>query len=279
MARLFPTRLFFLALLLAAPAARGGDEDLVEPKKQVLEEKIPEDTAVPKEPEAPPPAADNESDKNPDFEEIKPKAAEVPAEEAKKTAEETPKMVETEDAELPPPVKRLEALPPPVPRKPAPPYDGDRNIDYSRLDDTVEASEVGRGVLPPALGFRGYRPNMIAVGGGDRVPGFGGIVEYSWNRIGAGLIASYHSEKGQDRTVQGFGVFGAYGLYRWLPFDMSPYFLLGLEAGAQTNEPFGGMLGLGAEARIYSGWTLLIGWTYHSVMERGYFGGAIGWSF
>jgi hypothetical protein len=266
--------LLFLVFLLAAPLARGGDEDAPEPKKQV-EEKIPEDTVVPKEPEAPPPAADNESDKSPDYEEIKPKAAE----EATPKAEVTSKAVELEDAELPPPVKRLEALPPPVPRKPAPPYDGDRNIDYSRLDDTVEAVEAGRGVLPPAVGFRGYRPNMIAVGGGDRVPGFGGMVEYSWNRIGAGLLASYHSEKGQDRTVQGFGVFGAYGLYRWLPFDMSPYFLLGLEAGDQTDEPFGGMLGLGAEARIYSGWTLLIGWTYHSVMERGYFGGAIGWSF
>ncbi|MGG2334415.1 hypothetical protein, partial [Salmonella enterica] len=67
------------------------------------------------------------------------------------------------------------------------PKDLDENIDYSRLDDGVEALDPGRGVLAPALGFRGYRPNMVAVGGGDRVPGFGGIIEYSWNRIGAEL--------------------------------------------------------------------------------------------
>jgi hypothetical protein len=259
------------ALFLASAPARAGDEDLPEPKRQA-EEKIPPDTLLPKEPEAPAPMPDAESDKSPDFQEIKPKEPEI----AEAPPEDTQKPVDTEEAELPPPVKRALPEPPTAPRRP---WDPDRNVDYSRLDDSVEALDASRGVLAPALGFRGYRPNMVALGGGDRVPGFGGMVEYSWNRIGAGILGSYHSEKGQDPNVKGFGIFGLYGLYRWLPFDVSPYILIGLEAGGQTNETMGGMLGLGVEARIYSGWTVLVGWTYHSVMEQGYFGGALGWSF
>lgn len=278
---LFSLLALLVALTLAGSLAHAGDEDMPEPKKQV-EEKIPEDTVAPQEPEAPSPMPDAESEKSPDFQEVKPKVpegmTEAPGEEAPKAAT-TQKPVELEEAELPPPSQSAEARPAPPPRKPAPPFDADRNIDYTRLDDTVEPLEAGRGVLAPALGFRGYRPNMVAVGGGDRVPGFGGMVEYNWNRIGAGILGSYKSEKGQDATVQGFGIFGLYGLYRWLPFDVSPYILLGLEAGDLTDESTGGMLGLGVEARIYSGWTVLVGWTYHSVMERGYFGGALGWSF
>ncbi|MGZ3651807.1 MAG: hypothetical protein ACXVB9_15555 [Bdellovibrionota bacterium] len=244
MARLPLFSVLGLAAMLAlgpAPRARAGDEDVKEAKKKA-EEKTPEDTALPQDVEAPEMSVGDGAEPTPDYEEVKP---------------ETPSR----------PVRVYKE------------WDPDGNVDYSRLDDTVEPLDAGRGVLAPALGFRGYRPSMIAIGGGDRVPGFGGMVEYSWNRIGAGLSASYRSTKGEDPNVVGYNIVGLYGLYRWLPFDMSPYFLLGLEAGRATAEPVGGMLGLGAEARIYSGYTVLLGWTYHSTVERGFFGGAFGWSF
>ena len=237
--------LLSIAALLAlgsAPHARAGDEDVKEAKKK-MQEKTPEDTAILKDVEAPELSVGDNEEPLPDYQEIKPNSATVLRPKAWKER------------------------------------DPDENVDYSRLDDTVEASDPGHGVLAPALGFRGYRPSMMAFGGGDRVPGFGGMLEYSWNRIGAGICASYRSTKGEDSVVVGYGIAGLYGLYRWLPFDISPYFLLGVEAGSATDESVGGMLGLGVEARIYSGWTALLGWTYHSTVERGFLGGAIGWSF
>lgn len=236
-------RLFVLfLLLLAAPLAHAGDEDERATKKPV-EAATPIDTAIPKDVEAPAPTVGETIEPAPDFEEQKPETTS------------------------------------PAPRKNGKALNLDENVDYSRLLDTVEPYDPPQGVLAPALGFRGYRPNLVAAGGGDRLPGFGALVEYSWNRIGIGACASYRSTKGEDATVKGYGIAGLYGLYRWLPFDMSPYFLMGLEAGSLTDEPVGGMLGLGVETKIYSGWTLLFGWTYHSVVHRGFLGGAFGWSF
>lgn len=229
-------------LLLAVPPARAGDEDVAPPEKKV-EQKTPEDTALPKDVDAPEMSVGEEPEAAPDYQEIE------------------------------------AAKPAPPPRKAWQRHRPDDNIDYSRLLDTIETSDAGRGVLPPALGFRGYRPSMIAVGMDDRTPGFGGMIEYNWNRVGAGICASYRSTKGQDPKVAAYGIAGVYGLYRWLPFDMSPYFLLGLEAGSATDESTGGMLGLGIETRIYSGWTGLLGWTFHSTIHHGFLGGAIGWSF
>jgi hypothetical protein len=246
-----------------ATQARAGDEDMPEPKKPV-EEKIPEDKPIPKEPEEPEMTTGPEP--TPDFEEVKPKG----------------KPPVDEEAGMPEVPKEPEELEPPTPRphRPVTVYEPDKNIDYSRLLDSVETLDPGRGVLAPALGFRGYRPSMIAVGYGDRTPGYGGMVEYSWNRIGAGVAWSYHSGNVQtDPNAVNSSLLGLYGLYRWLPFDMSPYFLLGIEGGWQTDEFFGGQLGGGVEWRIYSGWTLLLGWTFHSTMHNGYMGGAIGWSF
>jgi hypothetical protein len=220
----------------------GGEEG--KDKKPKQEQKAPEDTELPIEPETIDPSLTEAQEPPPVFEEVE---------------------------EVPPKPKKARAV-----------YlekDLDENIDYSRLIDLVETAEAPRGVLPPALGFRGYRPSMVAVGGGDRVPGFGAMVEYSWNRIGWGVFASYRNAKGQDLFVESYGIMGTYGLYRWLPWDVSPYFLMGLEVGNQTAEVLGGLTGLGVEARIFSGWTLLLGWTHHSTVRRGFFGGALGWSF
>lgn len=229
-----------ICLFGSAPAHASGEEDTKKPKKEA---KAPEDTELPKEPETIDPSLSEVEPPSPTFEE--PAAAPAPLRKRPVYVEE----------------------------------DLDRNVDYSKLLDTVEVGDLGRGVLAPALGFRGYRPSMIAAGGGDRVPGFGAMVEYSWNRIGLGAFACYRNTKGEDITTTAYGMTGLYGLYRWLPWDISPYFLLGIEVGNATIEPFGGLTGVGVEARIYSGWTLLVGWTHHSTVRRGFLGGALGWSF
>ncbi len=221
--------------------ALAGDEDTKQ-EKAAAEQKAPEDTALPKDAEAPELSMGNELEPAPTFEEPKPS----PQAGADRAFHE---------------------------------WDPDGNVDYSHLLELVEVTLPGKGVLPPALGFRGYMPSMIAVGAGDRTPGFGGMIEYSWNRIGLGVFASYLNTLGNDPKVTAFGFAGVYGLYRWLPFNISPYFLLGGELGSQTDEFIGGLTGGGVEARIYSGWTALVGWTFHSTAHRGYFGGAFGWSF
>lgn len=238
-----PLLLSVAILALGSPrgALAGGEEG--KDKKPKQEQEAPKDTELPKEPET-----------------VDPSISEAP--------EPSPTFTEPE--------------PPPPPKKSRPQHverDLDENIDYSKLLDLVETADAPRGVLPPAVGFRGYRPSMLAFGGGDRVPGLGGMMEYSWNRIGWGVFFSYRNTKGEDRKTAAYGIGGTYGLYRWLPFDVSPYFLMGVEMGSETDEPIGGLTGLGVEARIYSGWTVLIGWTHHSVVRRGFFGGALGWSF
>jgi|GEM_PF-4557481 len=227
--------------LYSAPAHASGEEDKA--KKAKKEAQAPEDTEAPQEPETIDPSLSEAEAPSPTFEE--PSTA-VPAVRKRNIYLEE---------------------------------DLDRNVDYSKLLDTVEVADTGRGVLAPGLGFRGYRPSMIAAGGGDRVPGFGAMVEYSWNRIGIGAFACYRNTKGEDYKTSAYGMTGLYGLYRWLPWDISPYFLLGIEVGNETIEPFGGLTGVGVEARIYSGWTILVGWTHHSTVRRGFLGGALGWSF
>lgn len=239
--------LLFLAFFLLGgmpfvPTALAGDEDAK--KEKVKQEPVePESTVAPSEPEAPDLSMGEEP--SPVFEEAKPDA--------------------------PPPRRRARAM-----RKP---WDADANVDYSELLGRVEANEAGRGILPPALGFRGYMPNMVALSAGDRTPGYGAIVEYSRNRLGLGAYYSYRYLHDADLYAFSQSFFGAYGTYRWLPFAISPLFLLGLEVGTSTPEAFGGIAGLGIDARIYSGWTALIGYTYHSTVHRGFLGGGLGWSF
>lgn len=155
----------------------------------------------------------------------------------------------------------------------------DANLDYSELLSFVQPMEEGKGVLPPAQGTRGYRPNLVAASYGDRTPGYGAILEYSFNRLGIGTYFSYRNLRDVDTSALSQGFFGLYGTYRWLPFDFSPYLLAGIEFGSETPEGFGGALGFGMEARIYSGWTILLGYTYHSTARKAFFGGGFGWSF
>ena len=225
--------------------AHAGDED-------VKKEKV---KAEPQEPEPPPPPPINEA---PDL--------------------------TLGDDEEPQPSFETSTPPPAQPRRAVrerKPWDPDRNIDYSELMARVESTDPGRGVLQPAQGFRGYRPSMIALSAYDRTPGFGGLIEYSWNRIGVGVYYSYLSEvtRNANTKILSQSFVGMYGLYRWLPFDLSPLFLAGLEAGINTNEAYGGIVGAGFDLRFYYGWTLLLGYTYHSTVHRGYWGGGLGWSF
>lgn len=157
--------------------------------------------------------------------------------------------------------------------------DLDMNVDYSEVMGRVDPLSLPKGVLPPALGFRGYRPNMLALGISDRTPGVGGIVEYSFNRIGVGVYLSARKVPDVNTGSKTQSFFGAYGLYRWLPFDTSPYILMGLESAQQTEEDTGGIAGAGVETRVYDGWTVLLGYTYHSTVHKGFFGGSLGWSF
>jgi hypothetical protein len=234
--------LVLIALLLSGIApAFAGDEDVK--KEKVKKEAVePDPTPVPVEPEAPDMSIGEEP--SPIFEAP---AATAPA----------PKRARVEKA----------------------PWDPDENIDYSELMGRVEADEPGRGILPPALGFRGYMPNMVAASVGDRTPGYGALLEYSWNRLGFGAYYSYRNLHDADLHSYSQSFVGAYGLYRWLPFEISPLFLLGLEVSSKTQEDFGGIAGVGIDARIYSGWTALVGYTYHSTVHRGFLGGGFGWSF
>lgn len=221
----------------------AGDEDV----------KVEKPKAAPAEPDQAPVPVESEA---PDL-----SMGEEPAAPDFKGPEETP-------AAAPEP-KRVEAKP----------WDPDHNVDYSELISRVEPSEAERGILPPALGFRGYRPNMIVLSYNDRTPGFGALVEYSFNRIGMGAYYSYRPNTDENSLVESETFFGAYGSYRWLPYDISPLILLGLEVGSQTSESFGGIAGFGLDWRIFSGWTALLGYTYHSTVHRGFLGGGVGWSF
>lgn len=240
----FRLALLTLSVLAFSPLAIAGDEDVREEKAKV-EAPVPEDQALPQAPETPDAALG---------EEPPPAAPEFDSQPAAAKATRRAK-------------------------NPRWPYDPDRNIDYSELMGIVDTAEPGRGVLPPAPGFRGYRPNMVAVGVGERTPGYGVMVEYSWNRLGMGMFYSYRRLSDYDLFSQSQSFLGIYGIYRWLPWDFSPYFLGGLEGAKATRERFGGLVGIGAEGRIWYGVTLLIGYTYHSTAQKGFFGGGIGWSF
>ncbi|RZA08309.1 MAG: hypothetical protein EOP11_05180 [Proteobacteria bacterium] len=233
--------LLTLGLVIFSPLAIAGDED-VRAEKPKVEAPTPADQALPEAPEVT---------------------------EGSLGEEETPAAPSFGDPSAP--VKAAK-------KNPRWPYDADRNIDYSELMGIVETADPGRGVLPPAPGFRGYRPNMVAVGAGERVPGYGVMVEYSWNRLGFGGYYSYRNLT-EDAFSSAQSFLGLYGIYRWLPWDFSPYILLGLEGAKATPESFGGIVGFGADARLFYGATLFLGYTYHSTAQKGFFGGGIGWSF
>jgi hypothetical protein len=238
--------LVFGLAIFAPEIGNAGDEDTKKEASAPVAPAEPEPAPTPEEPEAPDLSLGEEPEAtSPSFEEP---AASPAAARAKRRAAK-------------------------------PPYDPDKNINYTELMALAEPGNASRGVLPPAQGTRGYRPNLVAASAGDRTPGYGGFVEYSWNRLAAGVFFAYRPLRDVDRFNEYQTIGGLYGTYRWLPWDFSPYALLGLEIGSKTPETFGGLAGLGMEARIYSGWTALLGYTFHSTVRKGFWGGAFGWSF
>jgi opacity protein-like surface antigen len=150
----------------------------------------------------------------------------------------------------------------------------DKNLDFSSIYAGVDLDALPKQVLAPALGTRGYRPNLIALNYGERTPGGGLIVEYNHNRIGYGLSSSWRRV---DRQNQYFN--NAYVIYRMLPFRTSPYFLSGAGIVSGSTTDTGLLIGAGVEAQIYYGLTLLAGYTYYSSVERSFVGGGIAWGF
>jgi hypothetical protein len=164
------------------------------------------------------------------------------------------------------------------------PYD--ENIDYGKLIRNIELNEQPKGYRHHALGSEGYRPNTLAVGGGGRIPGVGAIFDYSWNRVGAGVSASYRPNSGfstelNDPTVRGTGQTFAniWVHYNWIPFKVSPYFLVGLEYATNAPSSMNVMGGLGIEARFWTYVTLFVEYVRHETTKEGYPGGAIGIAF
>ena len=172
---------------------------------------------------------------------------------------------------------------PKVQSKPTPPriqnIDADNNMNYSEILSSIELESLPAEVRAPALGRRGYRPNLVAVGTGDRIPGYGFFMEYCWNRIGAGVSYSYRPLEPEDTRAKSQSFLNIYSYYQWLPFSITPYFLVGIEKAMPSEQSIGGMAGVGMEAQIYRGWTMLLGYTYHSAVHKGFMGGSFGWAF
>ncbi|NUM88680.1 MAG: hypothetical protein HUU37_05710, partial [Bdellovibrionales bacterium] len=165
-----------LAWGAGAPLAQAGSED----------RKLRQETPPPAE-EPPPPPAEPDDSPNPALEETK-----------KET--ETPRP----HVSPPPPAKK---------RPPMGSTDPDENVNWQQTVGWVKRGGLPDIVAPPALGVRGYRSNLVAMGVGDRTPGYGVLAEYSWNRLGFGLAASYKSLS-RDRRADSYGFWSAYLNYR-----------------------------------------------------------------
>lgn len=150
----------------------------------------------------------------------------------------------------------------------------DKNMNYADVYSKIELESLPKAVAGPALGTRGYRPNLVGTGYGERTPGVGAFLEYSFNRVGMGINYSYKFSKEKSQAF-----LGAFATYRFLPFDVSPYMLLGGGTVSHEGESFGAQVGAGLEARIYYGLTLIAGYGYFSAVKRGFAGGAVAWGF
>lgn len=248
------TVVLILGLSMALPVW-AGDEDVPVPKPEPIPE-VSEPEQPPAPPEDFPDLSLGESDKSVVEPEVVPQAPPTPP---------------------PPPTMRR------VVRYGRKPFrrmntDPDENLDSSRTTTWVRRTPLPKGVLRPSLGTRGYRSSMIAVGFGDRTPGYGVQVEHSFNRVGVGVSASYLPLTGDLRS-ESYSIYNLYGIYRWLPFSISPYIHGGIQYGQATPISFGLLGGVGLEARVYDQWTVTTGYTFHSIAEKGYWGGSIGWIF
>lgn len=162
----------------------------------------------------------------------------------------------------------------------------DENIDYSKLLQKIELEELPKGYRHHYLGSEGYRPSTIALSVGGRTPGVGAMLDYSWNRLGFGLSASYRSVVGfrqevNDSSVRGQGqqFYNTYLFYNIISYPVSPYAIVGLEYAIGTEQSFQVIAGLGVEARIYYGLTLFLEYVRHETDKNSFPGFALGWAF
>ena len=167
----------------------------------------------------------------------------------------------------------------PLPKTRPKPQEPDDNINYMPILSSIDPESLPELVRPEALGTRGYRPHMIALAIGDRTPGYGALLEYSFNRIGVGAAFSYRELPAGNPIAKSQTFGNLYATYQCLPFWMTPYFLLGVELASKALSSTGAMAGVGIEAQIYHGWTASLGYTYHSTLRDGFLGGSFGWAF
>ena len=193
----------------------------------------------------------------------------------------------------PPPAEPGEFSPPPESAANAAPepatgqrvHPNDENIDYRRLLRKAELQELPKGYRHHALGAEGYRPNTIAVGTGGRIPGVGAIFDYSWNRVGAGFSVSYRPNASFSRLKNSADVaagqtFGnAWVHYNWIPFNVSPYILAGVEFATNTKSSINAIAGIGVEARFWQAFTIFVEYIRHETTEEGFPGAAVGYAF
>ena len=172
------------------------------------------------------------------------------------------------------------------PEKPQKPNPYDENIDYGKLIRNIELNEQPKGYRHHALGTEGYRPNTIALGAGGRIPGVGALFDYSWNRVGAGISASYRPNESfmvekNNPELRGTGQTFAniWVHYNWIPFAVSPYFLVGLEYATNTISQLNVIGGIGVEARIWTYVTIFIEYVRHETTKEGFPGAAVGIAF
>lgn len=162
----------------------------------------------------------------------------------------------------------------------------DQNIDFDPMLRRLEYQENPKGYRHPYLGAEGWRPNTIAFSYGGRTPGYGGFFDYSFNRIGVGISASYRPEPRfyVDPRVGdplGYGQIFAnvWAHYNLIPYHVSPYILVGVEYANGAERPVESMAGGGVEARFYYGLTLFVEVIRHETVRKTFAGAALGYAF
>ena len=161
-------------------------------------------------------------------------------------------------------------------------------LDHRNFIEEADITELPEAYRAPYKGVQTVRPSKFGIMGGGRAPGIGFLFDYSFDRLGIGASASYRSFYGLIKEVENTDLLGSgqafwnlYAFYHFVPFNFSPYAILGIELGEKTKHAFSVMFGIGMEIRVftYSGWTVLLEYVYHKADEKAYPGIALGYSF
>lgn len=164
----------------------------------------------------------------------------------------------------------------------------DKNMDYGEVYRHTELEALPKPIQQEALGTRAYRPSLVAVGYGERVPGYGIFGEFSFNRIALGIASSLQDlDAGKQSNTSVLDKFSTrirsfnslYASYRWIPMAVSPYILFGVGLVNKSDTNIGVLSGLGIEAEVYYGLNFIIGYTYFTAVKKGYAGGSLAWAF